>query len=116
MNTSDKAPDWEVACPLETLREGTPKGVKLKGVPVALYKVGDKVYATHDICTHAYAHLSDGFIENHLIECPLHGAIFDVRDGKCLAVAPCDLQTYPVKIADGTVSVLLPVSDGDENG
>lgn len=116
MKTSDNTHNWEAACPLEALREGTPKGLKLKGIPIALYKIGDSVYATHDICTHAYAHLSDGFIEDHTIECPLHGALFDVRDGKCLAVASSDLQTFPIKIADGTVSVLLPGADGDENG
>lgn len=114
MSSSNHIPTWQTACPLDALHEGEPKGLKLNGIPIALYKVDGEVYATHDICTHAYAHLSDGFVEGHTIECPLHGAIYDMRDGKCLAVAPCDLQTFPIKITDGVVSVQLP--DGDENG
>ncbi len=100
--------DWEVACRIDTLREGQPSGIRLRGVPIAIYRVDGEVYATHDVCTHAYAHLSDGFIEGHTIECPLHGAMYDVRDGKCIAVGACDLQTYPVRVVEGTVTVLLP--------
>ncbi|OVZ55081.1 hypothetical protein CDO44_22800 [Pigmentiphaga sp. NML080357] len=116
MSTVDDSSTWETACPLDAVREGTPRGLKLKGIPVALYKIEGAVYATHDVCTHAYAHLSDGYIEGHTIECPLHGAIYDIRDGKCLAVAASDLKTYPVKIEGDTVSVLLPRAEGGSGG
>lgn len=114
MSGTDARGRWEPACPLDAVEEGTPKGLKLGGVPVALYRVSDAVYATHDVCTHAYALLSDGFMEGHTIECPLHGAMYDVRDGKCLAVAACDLKTFPVKIEGGTVSVLLDAADAND--
>lgn len=114
MNTTDTQ-RWEAACPVDSLEEGMPRGMMLKGIPIALYKVEGCVYATHDECTHAYALLSDGFIEGHTIECPLHGAMYDVRTGKCLAVASCDVKTYPVDVKDGMVSVLLS-RNGDGDG
>jgi len=113
MSPHDTQAQWEPACALDAVAPGTPKGLKLRGIPIALYKVADAVYATHDVCTHAYALLSDGFQEGHVIECPLHGAMYDVRDGKCLAVAACDLKTFPVKVENGTVSVLLPDAKDD---
>jgi nitrite reductase/ring-hydroxylating ferredoxin subunit len=102
---------WTPACPAASLRDGAPIGLKLRGIPVALYKVEGQVFATHDVCTHAFALLSNGFLEGHTIECPLHGAMYDVRDGKCLAVAACDLETYPVRLQDDTVCVLLPAGE-----
>ncbi len=112
MDTTPSEGTWQAACPESALREGEPSGLKLRGIPIALYKVQGQVFATHDICTHAYANLSNGFLEGHAIECPLHGAQYDVRDGKCLAVADCDLKTYPVRLEGGTVSVLLPADEG----
>lgn len=99
---------WEPACPAGDVGWSRPKGLTLRGIPVAIYNVDDTLYATHDVCTHAYALLSDGFQEGHVIECPLHGALYDVRDGKCMAVGACDLQTYRVKVEDGQVLVELP--------
>jgi nitrite reductase/ring-hydroxylating ferredoxin subunit len=113
MGTQDTECRWEAACREADLAEGVPRAAKLAGVPVALYKVEGRVYATHDECTHAYALLSDGFLDGHTIECPLHGAMYDVRDGKCLAVAACDLKTYPVKLDGGLVRVQVePSGDG----
>ncbi|GAB1579706.1 non-heme iron oxygenase ferredoxin subunit [Bordetella petrii] len=78
------------------------------GREIALYAVGDAVYATDNLCTHGLARLCDGFLEGHEIECPLHQGRFDVRSGKALC-APLkeDIKTYPVKIEDGMVYVQI---------
>jgi len=44
-------------------------GVEVAGEEIALYWVDDAVYATHDVCTHAFARLSEGFLEGECIEC-----------------------------------------------
>jgi anthranilate 1,2-dioxygenase large subunit len=74
-------------------------GVDVDGSPVALYRLGNEVFATAGICTHALAILSDGFVEDGKIECPLHQGQFDIRSGKALC-APVteDLRTYAVKL------------------
>jgi len=73
-------------------------GVDVNGTPVALYRLSNEVFATSGICTHALALLSDGFVEDGRIECPLHQGQFDIRSGKALcAPATEDLRTYAVK-------------------
>ena len=52
-----------------------------------------------DICSHAYASMSDGYIEGECIECPLHGAQFNIKTGKAeTPPATVDLITYEVKV------------------
>lgn len=99
---------WVRACPVADIRPGEPKGMKLGGIPVALYRLHDGVYATNDVCTHAFALLSEGYLEGDVVECPLHGALFEIRSGKCMAVGNTDLATYPVRVESDMVLVELP--------
>ena len=81
-------------------------GVDVNGSPVALYRLSNEVFATSGICTHALALLSDGFVEDGRIECPLHQGQFDIRSGKALC-APVteDLRTYAVKLEGDDVFI-----------
>jgi nitrite reductase/ring-hydroxylating ferredoxin subunit len=75
---------------------------------IALYLVNGEVFATHNVCTHQFALLSDGFLEDGCIECPLHQGKFDVRTGAALcAPATAPLKTYKVHVEDGAVMVEL---------
>jgi 3-phenylpropionate/trans-cinnamate dioxygenase ferredoxin subunit len=76
------------------------------GVQLCLGVVEGKWFATQHSCTHAEYPLSDGSLDGCLVECMLHGAVFDLRDGSVMegpAVNP--LTTYEVKIEDGGVWV-----------
>ncbi len=76
---------------------------------IALYNLGGEIFATDDICTHAYASLADGYVEGGQIECPLHGACFEIKTGKSMTPpANKDLATYPVKIDGDTILVGVP--------
>jgi 3-phenylpropionate/trans-cinnamate dioxygenase ferredoxin subunit len=76
---------------------------------IALYNLGGEYFATDDICSHAYASMSDGYIENGQVECPLHGACFEIRTGKALtAPATIDLATYEVKVEGDKILVGVP--------
>jgi 3-phenylpropionate/trans-cinnamate dioxygenase ferredoxin subunit/naphthalene 1,2-dioxygenase system ferredoxin subunit len=98
---------WHHLCAAAKLSEGEPLGFRLGDRRVALYKVDDEIFATDDVCSHAFALLSSGFLEGHVIECPLHGAMFDVRDGKCRSSAYKDIEAFKVEIRDGEVYVQL---------
>ena len=88
------------------LTEGEPLGVEVAGRSIALYDIEGSVFATDNICTHAYARLSDGWLDGELIECPLHAARFDVRTGKVLdPPATEDLKTYPVRVVGDDIQV-----------
>ncbi len=97
-------PDWIDAVATDDLPADDVLGVTVAGRDVAVYVVGDEVYATDNICTHGHARLCDGFLEGHEIECPLHQGKFDVRDGTPLCDPVSDaLRSYPVKIEGGRV-------------
>ncbi len=97
-------PDWIDALATDDLPADDVLGVTVAGRDVAVYVVGDEVYATDNICTHGHARLCDGFLEGHEIECPLHQGKFDVRDGTPLCDPVSDaLRSYPVKIEGGRV-------------
>ena len=81
--------------------------VVINGEAVCLYQLEDgSVHATQDRGTHGNASLADGYIEDGLIECPLHQGCFDIRTGKA-RTAPCtvDLKTYAVKVEGDAIYV-----------
>ena len=81
-------------------------GVKAGDLDVALYNIEGQLYATHNVCTHAHALLSDGWLEGDVIECPLHGGRFEVKTGKGLgAPITCDLKTFPVRVEGDAIQV-----------
>lgn len=95
---------WLDALSTDDLPSDDVVGVAVGGRDIALYTVGEQVFATDNICTHGHARLCDGFLEGHEIECPLHQGRFDVRDGRptCDPVTEA-LRSYPVKIENGRV-------------
>ncbi|QYY29105.1 MULTISPECIES: non-heme iron oxygenase ferredoxin subunit [Cupriavidus] len=75
---------------------------------LAVYRSDDEYFVTDNVCTHQYALLSDGYLEDGCIECPLHQGRFDIRTGKAMcAPASTDIRTYPVKFEDRRVWVEL---------
>jgi nitrite reductase/ring-hydroxylating ferredoxin subunit len=67
---------------LADLRSGQPRRVTVDGVPVAVVRVGDEVFAIDDHCSHAEVSLSEGEVSGCEIECWLHGSRFDLRTGE----------------------------------
>lgn len=91
---------------MSQLRHDEAYPAKLGDKPIALYLLSGQVYAIDDVCTHEHALLSQGFIEDRTIECPLHQAKFDIATGKCLAApATVDLNHYAVRIEGEEVYV-----------
>ncbi|MFZ3469487.1 bifunctional 3-phenylpropionate/cinnamic acid dioxygenase ferredoxin subunit [Streptomyces sp. 4.24] len=94
------------ACALSELEEDTPKRVELDGTPVSLVSTAGEVFAINDICSHANVSLSEGEVEDCMIECWLHGSAFDLRTGKPSGLpATRPVPVYPVKIEGGSVLV-----------
>ena len=66
------------------------------------------VFALDNICTHAHARLSEGRLRATRLVCPLHGASFDVRDGRVLgSPAEVPLPTHAVRVVAETIEVAL---------
>ena len=88
------------------LAPGQVTTVEVDGRAVALANVGGALCAIQDECPHASASLGEGKLDGWSLECPLHGASFDVRSGEVLGgPATSQATTYPVKVEDGVVKV-----------
>ena len=100
--------NWVDALPVDDLPNNDIYGLIVAGRDIAVYTIGDAVYATDNLCTHGNARLCEGFLDGHEIECPLHQGKFDVRNGQplCGPVTQA-LRSYPVKIKDGRVYLQL---------
>jgi 3-phenylpropionate/trans-cinnamate dioxygenase ferredoxin subunit len=86
--------------------EGGSKVVYIDGVAVAVFRAGGAYYAMDDVCTHDGGPLAEGTLEGHVIECPRHGARFDVRTGAVLALpAISPVPTYPVRVQGEDIQV-----------
>ena len=75
---------------------------------IALFRIGDDVYAIGDRCSHAEASLAEGEVFDDAVECPRHGSEFDLRTGAPSSLpATSPVPTYEVSVEDGTVYLTL---------
>ena len=97
---------WERAANVDDVVEGEVVGASVGGRPIALYRVEGELYATHDICSHEHARLSEGYLDGCEIECPLHQARFDIRTGEARCrPATQPVAVYPVKVVGADILV-----------
>ncbi|MFN8637796.1 MAG: non-heme iron oxygenase ferredoxin subunit [Chloroflexota bacterium] len=97
---------WVNAGPADSLAPGQVKVVRAGRRQLAVCNVDSTFYCIADVCTHDGAPLDSGELDGVEIECPRHGARFDVTTGRatCLpAITP--VQTYPVKVEDGEIHI-----------
>lgn len=85
---------------------GGKKLVEIDGVGVAVFNVNGVFYAIEDVCTHDGGNLVEGDLLGNEIECPRHGARFDVRSGAATKMPAFEpLPTYTVKVEQDDVLV-----------
>ena len=100
--------EFHKVAPADEVAPGEVKQYQVEGRPVALCNVNGEHYAFEDVCTHQFAHLSEGGLEGGQIKCPLHGAKFDVKTGAAKSLpAVKAVPTHEIKIEDGVVYVAL---------
>lgn len=98
--------EWVPVARTSEVPDGAGHRVEVHDVPIAVWNVNGDFYATSDICSHEEAYLSEGMLWDEVVECPLHGAQFDVRTGQVLSLpAIFPIASYPVKVEDGTIFV-----------
>ncbi|MFO1364018.1 MAG: non-heme iron oxygenase ferredoxin subunit [Burkholderiales bacterium] len=98
------AGEWHDVGAIDAVSEDMPLAAKVGEREIGIYTIAGKLYAIEDVCPHAYALLSQGFMDGEEVECPLHGAKFHVPSGKCTKEpGGRDLKSYPVKAEGGRV-------------
>ena len=94
-------------CKKEELKENQGKRFIVDDVEVAVFKIGEEVFALSNICPHQHtALIYDGFIENESIVCPAHGWMFNLKTGK-QPTGSRGIDSYPVKILNDDVYVFV---------
>lgn len=101
--------DWIETCKAQDVGREDVKRWDHGDRSFAIFRTADdRYYVTDDICTHEYAHISDGFVEGTTVECPRHAGCFDFRTGEALNPPVCvNLRTFPAKVEDGLVYIRL---------
>jgi nitrite reductase/ring-hydroxylating ferredoxin subunit len=105
-----EAANWVRVAGVADIAPGEMQAVEVSGRKLVLFHLEDGTWhATDNICTHAFALLTDGWFEGDVIECPLHAGRFNVCTGKALGPpAEEDLRVYPVRVEGDAVLVDVP--------
>ena len=102
--------DWVRVCDLDSLKPGELMDFDFNDKKILLVKIKNTIYASDRICTHAYADLSMGFLneEEKTVTCPLHMSAFNLNDGIPLNLpAEEPLMVYKTKIDNNSVFILV---------
>jgi nitrite reductase/ring-hydroxylating ferredoxin subunit len=92
-NTADVAP-------------GTALKVEIDDLALAVFNIRGEFHVTDDACTHGPGSLSEGYIDDDIVECNFHNGQFNIRTGEVVS-PPCmvAVRTYPATIVDGKVTI-----------
>ena len=79
---------------------------------MALFRIGDEVFALADLCSHGQARLSDGYVEDGCVECPLHQGLVDIRTGAPRKQPITEaVQSYPARFREGRIEIETDLVD-----
>jgi nitrite reductase/ring-hydroxylating ferredoxin subunit len=101
-----------VTLALKDVAEGTMRTCTAGDREIVVCRTKDGVYALDNICTHAHARLNEGRLRGTRLICPLHGASFDIRDGRALgAPATRPLATHAAAIRGDQIEISVTPAD-----
>jgi 3-phenylpropionate/trans-cinnamate dioxygenase ferredoxin subunit len=97
---------YQLVARVSEIPEGEARVYEVGLESIALCNVGGKIYAIENVCTHDDGPLGEGVLDGCLIECPRHGARFDVSTGGAVRMpAATPVRTFAVRIEGGDVYV-----------
>jgi nitrite reductase/ring-hydroxylating ferredoxin subunit len=97
-----------LSIPLEEIPIGTMRAYTVDSREIVVCRVKHGVHALDNICTHAFARLDQGRLRGNRLICPLHGASFDIRDGRALgAPATYPLAVHAARIVEDHIEVTV---------
>lgn len=96
---------------LDELPDGRGVRVEVGEHRIAVFRIGDAVYALGDRCSHAEASLAEGELWDTMVECPRHGSEFDLVTGEPHSLpATRPVPVYETAVIDGDVYVTLTMA------
>lgn len=105
----DEKLEYVVVADVGELGNGERLFLEIDGALIAIFNIAGKLFAIEDICSHDQGPVAEGDLLDHSIECPRHGARFDLESGKALTMpAVVDIAAYPVRIEGKQILVGFP--------
>ena len=100
--------EFQSVMQLAELPLGSMRAVTVAGREILVCHTREGVFALDNICTHAHARLCEGRLRATRLVCPLHGASFDIRDGRVLGPpAEVPLPTHALRIVEERIEVAV---------
>ena len=103
--------NWVAVADVKEIVPGSPKVVDLENLRIALFNVEGPeggLYAIEDVCTHDDGPVAEGTVDGSVIECPRHGAKFDIKTGAVICMpAVTPIRTFPVRVNGEDIEVEL---------
>lgn len=97
---------WERVIEAEALAEGKMHRCTIAGREIVICRSREGLHALDNICSHAFARMNEGRLRGTRLICPLHGASFDVRDGRVLgSPATQPLPCHRLRVIDGWIEI-----------
>ncbi len=98
--------NWTNVAKQGDIAEGEHQIVDVDGIMVAVFHLDGELYAYEDACPHDGSDVASGCIKNGVLECPHHGATFDLRSGDVLTPPAYEgLARLPLRIENGMIQV-----------
>jgi nitrite reductase/ring-hydroxylating ferredoxin subunit len=95
-------------CSTEDVAPGTALKVEIGDLALAVFNIDGAFYVIDDQCTHGPGSLSEGYIQDDVVECNFHNGQFNIRTGEVIS-PPCvvPVRTYPASVEDGEVYITV---------
>jgi 3-phenylpropionate/trans-cinnamate dioxygenase ferredoxin subunit len=94
---------------VDELNDGERIFIEVDGKPIVIINISNEYFAIEDVCSHDDGPVGEGQVEGYEIICPRHGARFDVRTGRVIALpAFVDIPAYPVRVEGDQIEIGLP--------
>lgn len=98
------AQDFKNILKIDEIPPDQMKAVEFEGEAICIVNTGGKCYAINNVCTHEGGPLNEGTLNDYEVECPWHGARFDIRTGEVKAPpAESPVSTYEVKVEEDNI-------------
>lgn len=108
-SAGEQAGQWVPACRVDDIPLEDVMRFDFDGRTFVIIRSAEgEFFAMDGHCSHERIHLSGGLVDGDIIECPRHFGTFDYRTGESRKLPACvDLRTYPVRVEEGAVLILL---------
>ena len=93
-------------CNISDVDVGGALKVEKDDLILAVFNIDGEFFVTDDACTHGPGSLSEGYIEDDVVECNFHNGQFNIKKGE--VVAPhcmIPVKTYRTVVEDGKVFI-----------